>query len=506
MRPSIALALILSAAACRPAATSTAAIEPAPGDEASGPAARWSYEIRVDEQLERMELGLCIEGPLPRRLITADDAIAFVSDARVRGGPELAREGQSLAITTLGQHGCVDLEIDLERAASASGRGSIRRGDTLMLGPDRWLWYPGLVPDHLEARARFELPEGVAATVPWPRLDPDEPGSWRLLDPTSFGWNAWIAFGRQPLEFVAGECEFEVAILDGERRASDEGIEAWLQSSAETVAQLYGRFPRERVAVVVVPTPSFGETPVLFGMARRGGGGSVMLLLNDAVEDHALPGEWVAVHELLHLGMPLIAEPWMSEGFVTYYTQVLRARRGLLAPESDAEAQTRAALERLHAGFEARPSARTLASASETMRQRGDYQRVYWGGAAIAFDLDVRIRGASHNRRSLDDLMLALEPLAPHRRRFTAADLLARMDEELARWHAAGELEREISCSEIASGHLSAKTTPPEVQRLRGVAVSLESGRLRLLANPIDEAQIRSALFAPKSASRREPE
>src|SRR5690606_34251754 len=152
--------------------------------------------------------------------------------------------------------------------------------------------------------------------VPWPRLDASrDDHDWRVLDRTSFGWSAWIALGRhQPLEFVAAESEFEVAVLDGERRVSDAGIEAWLPLPAEAVAQLYGRFPRERVAIVVVPTSSWGATPVLFGMARRGGGGSVMLLLNDEVDDDALPGEWVAVHELLHLGMPLIAEPWMSEG------------------------------------------------------------------------------------------------------------------------------------------------------------------------------------------------
>jgi hypothetical protein len=482
---------------CRP---SSPTLEPTLGDEASG-AARWSYEIRIDEPLERMQLGLCIDGPLPRRLITTDAALGLVLDARVRGGPELEREGESLLVTTLGEHGCVDLEIDLERAASTSGRDSIRRGDTLMLAPDRWLWHPAVVPHRLEARARFDLPEGVFVTAPWP----NGPDDWRVLDRTAFGWSAWMVLGRQrPLEFLAAQCEFEVAVLDGPRRATDAGIETWLRSSAEAVAQLYGRFPRERVAIVVIPTPSFGTTPVLFGMARRGGGGSVMLLLNDAIEDPALPGEWVAVHELLHLGMPLVAEPWMSEGFVTYYTHVVRARRGLL--DADPEQQARAALEILRAGFEDRPSARSLAAASETMHQLHQYRRVYWGGAAIAFDLDVRIRAASHNRRSLDDLMLVIGPLAPVRRRFAAADLLARMDEELDRWHAVGELDHAISAAEIAAVHLRAKAIPAEIQRLRGIAVSPDSSQLRLLANPIDEVQIRTGLFAQKTAWHLAPE
>lgn len=512
VRPSIALALILCLAGCRPSASTATPTEHESIDEASGAAARWSYQIGVDERLERMQLSLCMEGQLPRRLTAGREAIHFVTDARVRGGPELQRDGRTLAITTLGEHGCVDIEIDLARA-SASGRDSSRRGDTLMLAPDRWLWYPAQIPERLEARARFELPEAVAATVPWPHVDADDRSGWRQLDRTSFGWNAWIALGRyRPIEFEAAQCEFEVAVLDGDRAASDAGIEAWLRTAAETVAQLYGRFPRERVAIVVVPSPSWGTTPVLFGMARRGGGGSVMLLLNEAVDDPALPGEWVAIHELLHLGMPLIAEPWMSEGFVTYYTHVLRARRGLLdrggasASETPLEHQSRAALEILHVGFDDRPGARSLAAASETMHQLGNYRRVYWGGAALAFDLDVRIRSASNNHRSLDDLMLAIRPLAPERRRFAADDLLAQMDEQLARWHEAGLLDREISCSSIAALHLRSRAIPTDVQQLRGIAVEAESGRIRLLADPIDEAQIRTGLFAPKIDEGLEPQ
>lgn len=492
--------------ACRPAQSPEPSAAPESSDEqASGAVARWSYEIRVDEQLERMQVGLCIEGPRPRRLTAGEEAIDFVTEARVRNGPELARDDRSLLITTLGEQGCVDLEIDLAKA-SAQGRDAGRHGDTLMLAPDRWLWYPAAVPDQLEARARFELPEGIAATVPWPLIDSEDPQQWRSLDRTSFGWNAWVALGRyQPLHFDAAGCEFEVAVLDGDRKASDAGVETWLRLAAESVAQLYGRFPRDRVAVVVVPSASWGSTPVLFGMARRGGGGSVMLLLNDSVDDDALPGEWVATHELLHLGMPLVAEPWMAEGFVTYYTHVVRARRGLLDRNSpyayvdERERQTRAALELLRDGFEDRPSTHTLASASENMRKHGNYRRVYWGGAALAFDLDVRIRSASNNRRSLDDLMLALWPLAPEHRRFTAADLLARMDEEIARWHRAGELEHEISPSAIAAMHLRAKATPDEVQHLRGIAVEVQSRRVRLLANPKDEVEVRTSLFGPKT-------
>ncbi len=498
MRLLLAAAVLPCLLACRPAPASTSpAPERDPSEQASGSLARWSYTIALDEELERMQLGLCIEGPRPVRLEAGREAIGFVRKARVRGGPELARDGRNLVVETLGEHGCVDLEIDLDRAAAAAGRDTGRIGDALMLAPDNWLWYPARVPDQLEARARFELPEGLAATVPWPKIDGDDPQGWRSLDHTSFGWNAWIAFGRyEPIEFVAAQCEFEIAVLDGDLRASRAGLEAWIRAAAEAEAQLYGRFPRDRVAVVVLPIPAWGDRPVLFGMARRGGGGSVMLMIDDAAEDDALPGEWVALHELLHLGMPLVAEPWMSEGFVTYYTEIVRARAGLF----DEGSQARAALQKLANGFENRSGPRTLAATSATMRQFGSYRRVYWGGAAIAFDLDLQLRRASGGRRSLDDLMLLIAPLAPEHRRFAADDLLARMDEEVARWSAAGELDREISPSQIAARHLESRVTPVEVQQLRGIAVTEDDGQIRLLADPIDEVALRNGLFVPKIA------
>lgn len=465
--------------------------------DSSAPPPRWSYEIRIDEALERMNIGLCIDGTPPRQLITAEDGLEFVRSATVREGPALLRNERGFAVETLGKHGCVDLEIDLAAATSAGDRDSIRSDDTLLLAPGRWLWYPSDVPADVDARARFELPEGVAVTVPWPH----EPDGWRRLDRTSFGWAAWIAMGRyEPLEFSVGECEFEVAVLDGERAATDAGIEAWLRVAAEVSAELHGRFPRERVAVVVIPRSGWGNAPVLFGMARRGGGGSVMLLLDGEAEDHELIGEWVATHELLHLGMPWVSDPWMGEGFVTYYSTILSARRGVFVNGAPHERQVEAALEDLVDGFRrGSGGARgdTLARASDTMRTSHSFGRVYWGGAAVAFDLDLRIRRATANRRSLDDLVRTLAPLAPEYRRWTAAEVIEHMDAELQRWNEAGELDTEISLSlaKLVAGHLDATSISTQIRRLEGLAVEVDSGRVRLLAEPSDEVRARTHLF-----------
>ncbi len=139
-----------------------------------------------------------------------------------------------------------------------------------------------------------------------------------------------------------------------------------------------------------------------FGMALRGGGPAVLLLISSAAEDDAFPGEWVAIHEFLHHGMPFIDhdDAWLSEGFVTYYSELLRSRAGFRAEAAGWEA--------LLAGFERGRNAGVgmpLADESRQMHDNGAYQRVYWGGAAIALLADVALREAGS---SLDAAMREL--------------------------------------------------------------------------------------------------
>ncbi len=231
-----------------------------------------------------------------------------------------------------------------------------------------------------------------------------------------------------------------------------------------------------------------------------------MLLLNRTAQDHELVGEWVASHELLHLGFPWIRDPWMGEGFVTYYTTLLSTRLDVLVPGASHERQTEIALEEYVDGFRRGRGGKGKpphARASEDMHATHGYGRVYWGGAAVAFDLDLRIRRATANRRSLDDLVRTLAPLAPERRMWTAEQIIEQMQEELDRWRDAGELEVEISLAKIAAQHLGASSIPQHIRRLDGLAVEVESGQVRLLADPSDDAQTRQRLFEPTAAAAR---
>ena len=82
----------------------------------------------------------------------------------------------------------------------------------------------------------------------------------------------------------------------------------------------------------------------------------------------------------------------------------LATRKPLQAGERLVDQQAHVALTKLYDGFERGSGGlRSLAQASAVMREQGTYQRVYWGGCAIAMDLDLQLRRASAGRRSLDE-------------------------------------------------------------------------------------------------------
>ncbi|EDM75604.1 hypothetical protein PPSIR1_00135 [Plesiocystis pacifica SIR-1] len=487
--------------------------------EASGPGQRWRYTVAVDEALTELELGLCIDGPRPKRLAAEPGSMPFLRSARVRGGPELARERGGLVVETLGEAGCVDLVIDLEGLTNSSARDKLRRGNGVMAAPRSWLWHPAKVPAGVDATVEFELPEGIHAAAPWPAIDPAEgPEGARVLSGSAFRWDAWVAFTRsEPLRFRAADCAFEVAVLGDSRDGlagdfatlDESDLQDWITVAAETSATLYGRFPRDHVAVVALPWSAWGDSPVYFGMARRGGGASAMLMVNVEAEAERLVGEWVAVHEFLHFGMPLIGDPWMSEGFVTYYTEILRARLGVMgSPEhwDQPEEQARRALKNIASGFRsARRSSRTLLESSDNMRRYGGYNRVYWGGAAVAYDLDMQLREASGGRHSLDELMRAQVRLVPEERHTRASALFEGFEGQVQGWHAAGELDREISPLEIMAAHERARSIPARLRELEGLAVRVDGKEVHLDSSPLVEVTTRDNLFANGGFVRTRP-
>jgi hypothetical protein len=182
----------------------------------------------------------------------------------------------------------------------------------------------------------------------------------------------------------------------------------WLRATAASVSAVSGRFPNPSPHIVVLPIrrQSWGSaSPVPFGRVTRNGEERIELYVNldRPVEDYY--GNWTATHEFSHLLLPHIRDghKWISEGFASYYQNVLMARAGNY---SQAEAW-RYLYEGLERGRGSRPElSLNDAALAGIGRAR---MKVYWGGAAIALLADVALRNRSDGAESLDTVLGRLQ-------------------------------------------------------------------------------------------------
>jgi hypothetical protein len=385
----------------------------------------WHYTVAPSAALDRLDVEVCFRDRIPATLVADEDGAADYLLSATAGGRPLKIDRASGEITAGDVRGkCVRYAVDLARMADEVVEG-VRVGGVMTSSPHLWLWRPQKLVQESEVSLSFDLPADMGASVPWPRLAADGRRPRYHLSSTAFRWASQVVLGDfHALRFTAAGCEFEVAVMDLPREISDEGLQRWLGVAATTVARLYdGRFPVPHVQVIVVPYPGGGD-PVYFGMALRGGGPAVQLLVSSEAEDARFPGEWVAIHEFLHHGMPFVQheDAWLSEGFVTYYTEVLSARAGFQ--------DERAAWGALLAGFGRGARAGTgqsLAQESRDMHENHAYQRVYWGGAAIALIADVALREAGS---SLDAAMRHIQRCCRDTQRvWPAQQVLRAMDD-----------------------------------------------------------------------------
>jgi hypothetical protein len=378
------------------------------------------YRVRASPDLGVIEVRLCFPGASPDRLVpvrpTGRHYLRWATDSH---GRPLVRKQSALLVPRSDGGGCVAYGIDVALAARSSRHVSFH-GRDLLTSSGVWLWRPEPLGPRARAQVRFELPPGTRAQTPWPVV---HDGVHRL-DRTALHLHAYVAFGGlEPRALNVGGVSLRYVRLGGDVDPPHAAVRELLASAARAAATTGGGLPTEPITVFVVPAPA-GDGPVAFGMVHRGGGPSVMLMVREGAEPAELARDWVAVHELSHLVVPLVRrrDAWLSEGIATYYQEVARARAGMLTPLE--------AWSHMAAGFERGRRAgtgRSLRDESAALQRTGAYRRVYWAGAAFALHADVRLR-AEHGS-SLDAVLggLRAEFERTHRPR-SARELIRRMD------------------------------------------------------------------------------
>ena len=363
-----------------------------PSARTEGPAFRW--EVVVDGDARAASVTLSGEGVAADRL-HADHKRAFAS------AKDLADVGP----------GRVRWRVDL--ASSASGgdfADPTLRGSDVVLSPDALLLRPKDAARDRDAELVWRSPPGSDVSAPFaetaPRSVLADGTTIRTfrVDPTAAAFASRIAVVSRPLErIMAAGTEITLAVVGGRRGVATPA--GFVATAAEAAFSLTGP-PREGRTQLVLIAGGRGS-PFPFGMTFHGGGPGVVALYDERARPSAVARDWVLAHEFLHAAMPVF-EPgadWISEGFVQYYTAVVRARAGLLT-DSEAWDELFDGLER--GAVAALQDGGDLAEASVRMALTGAYQRVYWGGAAIALLLDAELRRRSDGARSLDDAMRRL--------------------------------------------------------------------------------------------------
>ncbi|MFO0608681.1 MAG: hypothetical protein U0324_36280 [Polyangiales bacterium] len=406
---------------------------------ATSPATRWVRTVNAVESPHTLRITTCFDGPAPARVRLRDDTAAIVDVTR--GARLPSADG---LVTLAPATRCVRQEF----AAS----GDAREAGGFVLSHRAWLWGPEPMTAGLRQEARYELPPGWSVSTPW-----DGPAA---IDPTAMQWGGYTVVGPFAREtFTLGGIVLDVARLGGTSRP-ELPVRAWLGRAVEAIRTLDPALPIPRVQVILTPSPGNPEG-VSFGLVSRGGGRSVLLLVDPMAAPEAFRDDWQATHEFTHLLQPVLVDDdaWLSEGMATYYQEVLRARVGAITRET-----CWAHLANSMRAGHAMGGDRTLAEASASMRRTHRYARVYWWGAAFALTLDVALRRAGS---SLDAAARGLHAAAARDpgRAWRATEALAAMDASLGT----------TACSELGRAALAARAYPDVEAALRELGVRVEA-------------------------------
>lgn len=452
----------------------------------AGPPAQAAYVVTPRLEAKRLDVTASLEAPAMARLcVDMPGAGAALRDVRLEpgdgGAPVPLREDPDDA-------DCVRLPRPLAlaqlRYTVDLGALSAHHNDADFAAelPGGWVFHDAAallhsadLPDDAQLTVDFRLPEALAVATPWPRVGPGR----FAFSGKQHDAGAYVALGKlrtlEPLTTPLGVAQ--VTLLDAPKRADDATLRRWVSSQLDTLSRFYGAWPSPSPAplhLVLAPVPS--DEPGVFGTVLRRQAPSVLLLFG-AEATAGFDDDWVALHELFHLGNPPIEGrfAWFIEGFTTYATELLRGRAG-----SRDEARVWGDLAQGLRTYCQPERGVSLGQASRELRQVQNWQRVYWGGACLALRVDVAVRQRSGGKRSLDDVLRALRA-SP--KPLTEAQVTAALDE------AAG--------AGLASGHLGQTRPVPLEPLLRNLGVGAVKAGRAVLDDGAPLAALRRALTLP---------
>lgn len=408
-RPTLCSALAALCAAILPLAAQ-AAPPACRYDIDIAPPPRLTLDIAVDCGALPVDRMVAIEESLPRYIERIEDADAHALRRRddhwqlPETGPRLVRYR-----VQLGDMG----------AAERSYSSAYALGNSVLAEISSWALLPQPLPEDAVLHLVPHAAEGTGfATALEPREDGYDLPARAMR---AVGYSVFGHFGKTRLSppYPAAlapdappalrdrRAVVDLVTLDQRLDRPAEEIARWVDDTAQAVSSFWQGFPVGRLLLVLLPQPNRNSIP--YGRVIAGGGASLMVMVGEHADRATLYGDWVLIHEMVHLGSPFVGRsPWMTEGFATYFEPLIRFRAGRRNEES------------LWAEF-----ARDMPRGAETLAREGlAYTRrgIYWGGALFMLLADMDIRERSHGGRGLEDCLRHILHQGGDATRFVNAD------------------------------------------------------------------------------------
>lgn len=446
------------------------------------------YQVRLNQALDRFDVRACFEGA-GRREFDASDTLQqqLLGDFYIDGESWRPRFRSERFVLGAGQS-CFRYQVKLPLASTqgASLGGAYRVGRDVVSKPQHWLLQPRrAIPQQQDPiQLVFELPNGVAASVPWPVIGQtqDQRPIYRL-GLSDGDWDAQVAFGHFEIETLrVGDVKLRLAMLDSRPSVPPEATRAWVKEAASAILAVHGEFPQPDPQVMIVPIGRRNEA-VPFARVLRGGGVALQFYIDPTRPFSEFSEDWTATHEFSHLLLPYVSrrDAWLSEGLASYMQNVLRVRDGRISE--------RTAWDKLYAGFQRgiKATQRERASRYESSAREGwSTMRTYWGGAAIWFLADVELRRRTQGRESVDTALTGIYHCCMDPGRlWRARELMREMD----------RITGQTVFSELYQRYAKADDFPAVEATLAALGVQIRSSRVRALDDAASEVTLRRQIM-----------
>lgn len=383
------------------------------------------YYVSVSDDMQRLSVEAHFAEPIRSISARSSDAYRFLVNARQCGSdkPIRTRNGR-MQLPSAGVT-CIQYEVDLERAARSERRNQVLAASNVVVSPTDWFWRPSLRGNN-DIAVHFDVDNSINISVPW-QIMPGEENSYMLGDsPESSA--APAVFGEfQYAEREIPGATLRITVLQPDGNIDTDNLIDWVASAANNVTLAYGRFPNPSPSILVLPVGDGWdpEASVHFGRVIRDGGETIELMINENRPVSEYYDNWTATHEFSHLMLPYIRRPhrWVSEGFASYYQNLLLARAGHYSEQR--------AWQKLWEGFERGRQSRPDLSPNDAGRGgiRTALMKVYWSGASIALMADVELRERSGGAESLDTVLEQLQACClPADRKWSGTELFEKLD------------------------------------------------------------------------------